>query len=118
MMIARPKRRMPSLLHIARFWGIAHQQPHCVRCFALAPVDDWRKANSYLQRAHIVDRIFDGLDVVWNIAPLCVRCHHHQPIFRAGEELDAIDWFGLYDEDELIETLGIERMRAWEVWSR
>lgn len=46
-------------------------------------------------RAHIIDRVFDGLDVEWNLALLCDWCHRTQPIFKPGEETGALAWFGL-----------------------
>lgn len=48
-----------------------------------------------LVRAHIIDRMFGGLDNAANLAPLCEWCHEIQPIFRPGDEAAALDWFGL-----------------------
>jgi hypothetical protein len=89
----RPPRRMPSLLKIAQFHGLG-DEPFCVRCGWQPPVQTWREASKYLERAHIIDRVYDGLDAVQNIAPLCGPCHRYQqPIFR--DPLTALDWFGL-----------------------
>lgn len=39
--------------------------------------------------------VFDGLDLVANLAPLCSWCHRGQPIFRPGDEYEARTWFAL-----------------------
>lgn len=80
----RLERRMPTWRHIVLHHRI---DLACRRC------GDRDLAN--LERAHIIDRCFDGLDEVSNIAPLCWQCHKAQPIFRPGDEYQARAWFGL-----------------------
>jgi 5-methylcytosine-specific restriction endonuclease McrA len=88
----RPPRQIPSLTLIAAFHGLG-PVPHCVRCRRTAP-GSWRAASRHLERAHIIDRIFDGLDTEQNLLPLCSSCHRAQPGFRPGEEVRALLWFG------------------------
>lgn len=85
---------MPSMQKIAAFHGLGIT-PMCVRCGSQPPVATWREAQSWLQRAHIIDRIADGLDLETNLAPLCERCHQSQPMFEPGDEPQALEWFGL-----------------------
>ena len=101
--IGRPGRWMPSLLKIAQFHGLG-DEPFCVRCGYQPPVQTWREAARYLQRAHIIDRVYDGLDAVQNIVPLCGLCHRRQPIFR--DKVPALEWFGLP-----LETVGVSGSR-------
>lgn len=91
---SRPGRRMPTLSRIAAYHGLP-AEPACVRCKWVAPCGTWRAASRYLERAHIIDRVFDGLDGPQNLAPLCHGCHKDQPIFRPGDEVAALRWFGL-----------------------
>lgn len=79
----RPPRRMPSMKAIIRHHGLPGR--YCVRCS-----DD-----GYLERAHIIDRVFGGLDNAANLAPLCDYCHRTQPIFKPGQEGEALRWFRL-----------------------
>lgn len=92
----RPPRQMPRLPTIAAVHELG-DLARCVRCSYLPPVDEWRYAHSYLQRAHIIDRVFDGTDYPANLAPLCEGCHGRQPIFQPGDEAVAYTWFGLRD---------------------
>lgn len=92
---ARSARSMPTLLAVAKHHGVADREPFCFRCGDEPDVAAWSDANSYLERAHIIDRVFDGLDVPQNLAPLCKPCHKEQPAFRAGDEVKALAWFGL-----------------------
>lgn len=90
----RPKRHMPSLRRIADFWELP-EPPACVACGWPTPAGAWREANRWLIRAHIIDRVMDGLDKVWNFAPICNPCHRKQPIFYPGDERTALSWFDL-----------------------
>lgn len=78
----RGPRRMPSMKRVLRHHGI---EGRCCRC----------GYDGYLERAHIIDRVFGGLDTGANLAPLCSWCHRGQPIFEPGQEDEARDWFGL-----------------------
>lgn len=89
----RPPRRMPSMSKIAQFNDLGHV-PHCVRCGFEPPVETWAEANSWLERAHVVDRVAGGLDNEANLRPLCSLCHQLQPAFCAGDEKMALAWFG------------------------
>ena len=84
---------MPSLLTIARHLGVASEPPHCFKCGRRTIARDWSKASAELDRAHVIDRVCDGLDHAGNLRPLCKQCHRYQPIFKAGEELEALLWF-------------------------
>lgn len=91
----RPKRRMPTMTQIAKHHGFDRSTPLCIRC-GLVPDDyaTWKDAGGLgLERAHVIDRVFDGLDTLANLLPLCWRCHRGQPIFKAGDEAAALDWF-------------------------
>jgi len=91
---ARPPRRMPSLKKIADHHCLP-MQPFCVGCGLHTPVSEWRNASPYLDRAHIIDRCYGGLDAAQNLAPLCQACHKVQPIFEPGDEDEAMEWFAL-----------------------
>lgn len=70
----RGKRSMPSIARIA-----AHHD--------LPPDECWRCGrDGYVERAHIVARVWDGLDGPQNIALLCPPCHRRTPAF------DPWDW--------------------------
>jgi hypothetical protein len=45
-----------------------------------------------LERAHLIDRVFGGLDLACNLVPLCHDCHREMPSFRPGEESEALAW--------------------------
>lgn len=87
----RPKRSMPSLWKIAEYWlarsvfEVDPVQPHCFACRTEVPYAGdtskkrWNSACRWLQRAHLVARVFDGLDGPQNIAALCDLCHRFQP---------------------------------------
>ena len=100
----RPRRRMPTLLAIARYHGLG-EVSYCVRCGYRPPWDHWGISSTYLERAHIIDRCFDGLDVAPNLAPLCSWCHRTQPIFKPGDEAEAYAWFGL--RPKVVAILGL-----------
>jgi 5-methylcytosine-specific restriction endonuclease McrA len=78
----RPPRNMPSMKKIVAYHGLP-TPPTCVRC----------GLDGYLERAHIIDRVFDGLDLESNLLPLCPLCHRSQPIFKPGDEDAALKWF-------------------------
>lgn len=88
----RPRRQMPTLRKIGRHHGIPHDI--CSRC-RFAPEDDDHGPSFWLQRAHIIDRHYGGLDIPANLAPLCSVCHALQPSFQPGDEARALTWFRL-----------------------
>lgn len=90
----RGPRQMPSLRRIAEYHSLG-ERPWCLGCDWKVPLATWTDASGLLERAHIIDRVFDGLDTLANLAPLCSRCHKTQPIFRPGDEEAALQWFGL-----------------------
>ena len=90
---ARPPRRMPSLKAMAKFLGVEGREPFCFRCGVCVDADSWADARRVLERAHVIDRVFDGLDNLANLRPLCSTCHRWQPIFKAGDEAEALAWF-------------------------
>ena len=83
----RPDRRMPSMGRIVRYHGMDHEAPRCFKC--RREYREWR----LLDRAHVIDRFCGGLDHEANLRPLCASCHRLQPIFRPGEEEQALAWF-------------------------
>jgi len=77
---ARPSRQMPVARKIAEFWHacgapftVDLDDPACFGC-GYRP-SAWDR----LERAHIVARVFDGLDGVQNLMLLCSPCHYLQP---------------------------------------
>lgn len=76
----RPSRRMPSLATLCRFHGL---EVACIKC---GRPDD-------IERAHVIDRCFGGLDGPQNLRPLCSTCHRYQPVFDNGDEAAALEWF-------------------------
>jgi hypothetical protein len=107
----RPRRQMPSLWAIASYWHVregnpllldaeAVEFPYCFACSAMAPgIDEdrpvrirWNAAGRWLDRAHLVDRVFAGLDGPQNIVPLCYPCHKVMPSFRVEQGAEAIRW--------------------------
>ncbi|WP_305779506.1 hypothetical protein [Nocardia nova] len=67
-------------------WG----EPFCFGCNWLPPVpdgrvDSWQVANSWLDRAHLHDRVFGGADAPLNLVPLCHLCHDAMPASRSQE---------------------------------
>lgn len=111
----RKRPNLPHILEVAEFWvdrddwphyranTIGFGEPFCARCGWLVPIDDsrfatdkgaWGEASkrSYLERAHLIDRCYDGLDGVQNLVPLCWRCHDVMPSFKPGDEDAALSW--------------------------
>lgn len=99
----RPGRRMPSLYEIAAHWApldvfcVDLQTPSCFGCDMIVPADmsiparpRWNGSNSFLDRAHLVDRRHDGLDGPQNLVPLCRLCHRLMPPFTDGHA--ALAW--------------------------
>ena len=78
----RPPRSMPTMKALLRY--LDHPEGICFKC--QAEVD-------YLERAHVIDRVGDGLDNEANLRPLCVTCHRLQPAFVNGQEAEAEVWF-------------------------
>jgi hypothetical protein len=95
---------MPDLYRVALYWSqwpeffeLDLDAPECFRCAIVVALDEtktqreiWREASHYLQRAHLADRYWDGLDGPQNLIPLCVQCHRYMPSFDNGD--DAIRW--------------------------
>jgi hypothetical protein len=52
----------------------------------------WRQAGRFLDRAHLVDHMFDGSDDASNLIPLCHFCHKDMPAFRVGQHDAALRW--------------------------
>jgi hypothetical protein len=88
----RGNRVMPSLWQIAEYWYIRDdvfdvdlRNPHCFGCGDRAGSQAatlrirWQDAACKLDRAHLVARVYDGLDGPQNIVPLCGPCHRFQP---------------------------------------
>jgi hypothetical protein len=50
----------------------------------------WNRAD--LERAHLITRVYDGLDGPQNLAPLCSLCHRFMPNFEPGQEQSALDY--------------------------
>jgi hypothetical protein len=90
----RPARRMPSVITIARHWAardtftVDLDHPHCFGC--RVETDAW--SNSFYERAHLVDRVWGGLDHAGNLALLCATCHRGMPTFDVDEGEAAIEW--------------------------
>ena len=74
---SRPARRMPTCKAVARHHGYAENQ--CWRCLRVG----------YVEKAHLVDRVNDGLDGVQNLSLLCHRCHQLMPSFSPDQEVEA-----------------------------
>jgi hypothetical protein len=97
----RPARRMPSLWRIVSYWAdrgtfdVDLDEPHCFACGWYEDSDGatgkirWGNSSRWLERAHLVARVCDGLDVPQNIVPLCGQCHRVMPD-EVGAE--AIAW--------------------------
>src|ERR1700676_1593342 len=84
---------MPSLAKIAEFHHLG-DEPFCVRCGYSRPgLWTWATAGGWLDRAHLIDRGADGLDIEPNLLPLCRGCHSGQPYFENGDEAKALMWF-------------------------
>ena len=103
------RRRMPDLWAIASYWAerevfrVDLTWPHCFGCRTSGPLEDdddnppsdralWRASSSFLDRAHLVDRMYGGLDGPQNLVPLCTRCHRLMPVHRLGDGPAAIKW--------------------------
>jgi hypothetical protein len=89
----RPARKMPSALNVAKYHGAVDPDrlrdghgPACMGCSTGA--DEW----SQLERAHLIDRCFGGLDGPQNIVMLCRKCHRSMPSFEPGREDAAWSW--------------------------
>lgn len=72
--LARPGRRMPTAVKIARYWlgagpfAVDMDRPACFGCGQREA--EWR----HLERAHLIDRMCGGLDHEANLAPHGLRC--------------------------------------------
>lgn len=87
----RGLRKMPSAEAVAAY----HETQGNLRdglwpaCFGCAGgKDSWGE----LERAHLIDRAFGGLDGPQNLVLLCWRCHREMPSFRPGDEAFAWAW--------------------------
>ena len=109
--LERPKRRMPSGWTIARYWAsrseflVDLEEPECFACGVVydwgedfheqTPRQRWTKAEHWLQRAHIVARVYHGLDGPQNLALLCELCHRYQPDNSGKESIAYIQAGGV-----------------------
>lgn len=93
---ARPDREMPSLKAIATHHGIVEKPARCWKCGWFGIFPGWT-GTSGLERAHVIDRALDGLDIEPNLRPLCASCHKFQPSFEPGDEELALRWFDLHE---------------------
>lgn len=100
------ERDMPSVDKVIDFWRgdtpewldaryIGWGEPFCFGCGWLPPVpdgrkDSWKKANSWLDRAHLQDHWVVGDDSPGNIVMLCQLCHDDMPMFKEREP--ALEW--------------------------
>lgn len=102
----RPDRKMPSRKQIADHW--------VGRC----EHDDIRPPGPFFgdveacwacgwpctpDRAHIIDRCFDGLDGPQNLTLLCKGCHQRYPIICPGDE--DVAWAWLWHQTSHIDLL-------------
>lgn len=101
----RPKRRLPTHWEVAEYWAgrdvfmVSRDEPECFGCGTVqgwaedhdtqTPKQRWNAAKRWLQKAHIVARVYGGLDGPQNIALLCDLCHSYQPDDNGA---DAIAW--------------------------
>jgi 5-methylcytosine-specific restriction endonuclease McrA len=112
----RPGRRMPTWQAIQRYWYRQERgwvgfgqcdpgEPTCYRCGWWCMRDDKRSEADGLERAHLVDRCFGGLDIEPNLVLLCSTCHRSMPSFEPGDEHKAIEWVetGTYWMTEVME---------------
>jgi 5-methylcytosine-specific restriction endonuclease McrA len=65
-------------------------EPSCYSCGCWSECEVW----SY-ERAHIVDRMLDGLDIESNLVLLCRPCHKRQPIIGPDNYAHFIEWINL-----------------------
>lgn len=79
----RPPRQMPTTRAIAEHHGMPDRL--CWRCGTVGSVE----------RAHLIDRVFAGLDLPCNLALLCADCHRAQPASEPGQEQSALDYITL-----------------------
>lgn len=102
-MTDRPKRRMPPIKRILEYRNI--KEPHCQKC--LVPMRP-----KHLERAHLIDRFFGGLDGVQNLVLLCSWCHKRMPSFCNGEESAVLSWLAEHWESGYHEIVRIEASRS------
>lgn len=82
--VTQRRRRMPSADSVADYWQLRHpffaaDTPMCFRCNV--PATAWGS----LERAHLVNHGYGGLDHAGNIAMLCAACHRIMPNFDIDE---------------------------------
>lgn len=84
---------MPSAQKVAAYWETRGEpfrvdlsQPECFGCGHATL--KW----SDLDRAHLIDRVCDGLDHAANLAMLCGICHRLMPSFESGQIEEALDY--------------------------
>jgi hypothetical protein len=89
----RPPRRTYTPSRVVAYWHdrgepftVDPDHPECFACGRAAAA--WGD----LERAHLIDRIYDGLDGPQNLAMLCRRCHGAMPGHHPGQEQDAIGY--------------------------
>jgi hypothetical protein len=91
--MSRPPRISCDPRRVVAYWH-ARGEPFPVdldwpACFACGrEVTAWRQ----LERAHLIDRICDGLDGPQNLVMLCSLCHRMMPVHRPGQEDAAFNY--------------------------
>jgi hypothetical protein len=105
----RPARKYPGVWTLVCYWQDRDPCPFIVgtwteaNCFACQrpaptnhenslPRDNWNRALGWLERAHLVTRMYGGLDDPANVVPLCFTCHRIMPDFPPAEWEKAIKW--------------------------
>jgi 5-methylcytosine-specific restriction endonuclease McrA len=77
-MTDRGERKLATLKAVARHHG--RPEDSCWRC---------GRTDAHLERAHLVDRMQDGLDGPQNLALLCPSCHAMMPPYCPDDADDA-----------------------------
>lgn len=92
-MTIRPSRRMPTAVKVAQYWHdrgepftVCVDEPACFGCGLERPA--WNG----LERAHLINRGYGGLDHAGNLAMLCHRCHRLMPNFDIDQIDAALDY--------------------------
>lgn len=92
---------MPSIEEILGYWVsepdddldqflavYEDDEPHCVGCKQEFP--EW--SSKYLDRAHIVNRCYGGVNEPYNLTLLCRPCNRAMPKFAADQDAEAAVW--------------------------
>jgi hypothetical protein len=114
--LARPDRHPRYERRIAVF----QKSSEAFRRLLADAVEAWERRRwdqAVLERAHLITRVFDGLDGPQNLAPLCSLCHRVMPDFEPGEEESALDYVrngGFYG---LVAPEGRRLIREVSAWA-